>query len=40
MSKKLIEIRELLIQILNKLETIELMIERQADDIKTYIEQY
>ena len=39
MNEKLTEIREILIQILKKLETIELKIERQADDIKTYIEQ-
>ena len=34
------QIRELLSLILNKLEATELKIERQANDIKTYIEQH
>lgn len=34
------KIRELLSLILNKLEATELKIERQANDIKTYIEQH
>ena len=38
MSRNITEIRELLSQILNKLETTELKIERQGEDIKTYIE--
>lgn len=38
MSRNITEIKELLTQILNKLETTELKIERQGEDIKTYIE--
>jgi len=40
MNKQTTEIRELLSLILNKLEATELKIERQANDIKTYIEQH
>lgn len=40
MNKQTTEIRDLLSLILNKLEAIELKIERQADDIKTYIKQH
>ena len=40
MSKKTTEIKDLLSLILNKLETTELTIERQADEIKTYIKQH
>ena len=40
MNKQTTEIRELLSHILNKLEATELKIERQANDIKTYIEQH
>jgi len=34
------QIREILSQILKKLEATELKIERQADDIKAYIEKH
>jgi len=37
MTEKITEIKEILDQILNKLEATELKIERQADEIKTYI---
>ena len=40
MAEKTTEIKDLLSLILNKLETTELTIERQADEIKTYIEQH
>jgi hypothetical protein len=40
MNKQTTEIKDLLSQILKKLEATELKIERQADDIKTYIEQH
>lgn len=39
MNKQTTEIKEILDQILNKLEATELKIERQADDVKKYIEQ-
>jgi len=39
MNEKTTEIKDLLSLILKKLETTELTIERQADDIKKYIEQ-
>ena len=39
MEEKTTEIKDLLSLILKKLETNELTIERQADDIKKYIEQ-
>ena len=39
MEEKTTEIKDLLSLILKKLETTELTIERQADDIKKYIEQ-
>ena len=38
MNDKITEVREVLSQILNKLEVTELKIERQFDEIKTYIE--
>jgi hypothetical protein len=38
MNDKITEVREALSQILNKLEVMELKIERQFDEIKTYIE--
>jgi hypothetical protein len=37
MNKKIEEIRELLAHILKKLEAIELKIERQEEDVKTYL---
>ena len=37
MNDKIIEIRELLIQISNKLEVTQQKIEQQSDDIKKYI---
>ena len=40
MNKQTTEIKDLLSQILKKLEATELKIERQADDIKAYIEQH
>ena len=40
MNKQTTEISELLRLILKKLETIEMKIERQADDIKSYLEQH
>lgn len=40
MNEKTTEIKDLLSLILKKLETTELTIERQADDIKKYIEQH
>ena len=38
--RNVIKIQNLLSLILNKLEATELKIERQANDIKTYIEQH
>ena len=37
MNDKITEIRELLIQISNKLEVTQQKIEQQSDDIKKYI---
>lgn len=39
-NKKITEIRELLNQILNKLETTELKIEKQVEEINKYIQQH